>query len=70
MHYGRLLAGHNDQLLPGLAPRVINLVPRDIVSRLYQIFGYRITHIAQPDNADGFSCLHQLISLLIFTVTQ
>jgi hypothetical protein len=57
-------------MLPGLAPRLIDLVPRDIVSRLYQIFGYGITHIPQSDNADGFSCLHQLIILLIVTVIQ
>jgi hypothetical protein len=57
-------------MLPGLAPRLIDLVPRDIVSRLYQIFGYRITHISQSDNANGFWCLHQLIILLIFIVIQ
>jgi hypothetical protein len=57
-------------MLSGLAPQLIDLVPRDIVSRLYQIFGYGVTHISQPDNADGFPCLHQLITLLIFAVIQ
>ena len=49
----------------GLPPSLIYLVPRNSVARLYQVLRYRIAHITESNNANGFTWIHKLTVLLV-----